>query len=60
MRNTDLRNVVSTSDLNNVTFEINPPLARKNLLLTDNLIAQPYCTALLYSLIVQSYCKALL
>ena len=42
-----------SSDSTNPNFEINPPFARKKSLLTDNLIGQPYCTALLDSLIGQ-------
>ena len=48
-----------SSDSTNTNFEINLPLACKNPLLTDNLIVQPYCTALLYNLTVQPYCTAL-
>ena len=57
--NADLHNAVSlcaliwiiSSDSTKAIFEINPPLALKNQLLTDNLIGQPYWGALLDRLI---------
>ena len=43
-----------------MSFEITPPLALKNPLVTDNLNGQTYWTVLLGSLIGQPYWTALL
>ena len=55
--------IALSSDSTNANFEINPPFARKNPLLTtllDSLIGLPYWTSLLDILIGQPYWTAVL